>query len=98
MYPFGHPQSAEHEQMSLIDAFHRRDNTPDIKPGDCYRRAHGRGLWETVTVLDLRNDALGIPHVRFCVRFERRASEQSETTFRMLALGAFRTAYRERLA
>jgi hypothetical protein len=83
--------------MSLMDAFHRRDNTPDIKPGDCYSRMHGLGLKETATVLDLRNDPLGIPHVRFSVRFERRASEHSETTFRLLALGAFRTAYRERL-
>ena len=81
--------------MSLKDA--RRDQTPDIKPGDCSSRAHGLGLKETATVLDLRNDPLGIPHVRFCVRFERRASEQSETTFRLLALGAFRSVYRERL-
>jgi len=83
--------------MSLMDAFHRHDKTPEIKPGDCYRRAHGLGLKETATVLDLRNDPLGIPHVRFCVRFERQASENSDTTFRMLALGAFLTAYRERL-
>jgi hypothetical protein len=82
--------------MSLMDAFRCRDKTPEIKPGDCYGRAHRLGLKETATVLDLRNDALGIPHVRFCVRFERRASEHSETTFRMLALGAFRTAYRQR--
>jgi hypothetical protein len=83
--------------MSLMDAFHRRDKVPEIKPGDCYRRARGLGLRETATVLDLRNDALGIPHVRFSVRLERRASEHSETTFRMLALGAFRNVYSERL-
>lgn len=85
-------------KMSLMDAFTRQDKKPDIKPGECYRRSHGLGLTETATVLDLRNDPLGIPHVRFCVRFERQASEHSETTLRILALGAFRSAYRERLA
>jgi hypothetical protein len=84
--------------MSLMDAFQRNDKTPDVKPGECYSRAHGLGLKETVTVLDLRNDHLGIPHVRFCVRFERQASEHKEETFRMLGLGAFRNAYRERVA
>ena len=84
--------------MSLMDAFTRQDKKPDIKPGECYRRSHGLGLMETATVLDLRNDPLGIPHVRFCVRFERQTSEHSETTLRILALGAFRSAYRERLA
>ena len=84
--------------MSLMDAFHRQDTTNEIKPGDCYCRTHGLGLKETATVLDLRNDPVGIPHVRFCVRFERQASEHSETTFRMLALAAFRSAYRERIA
>ncbi len=79
--------------MALMDAFHRQDKTPEIKPGDCYSRARGLGLKETATVLDLRNDSLGIPHVRFCVRFQRQASEPSETTFRVLALGAFRSVY-----
>jgi len=83
--------------MSLMDAFHS-DKTPEIKPGECYSRAHALGLKETATVLDLRNDPLGIPHVRFSVRFERQASMHCETTFRLLALGAFRSAYRERLA
>jgi hypothetical protein len=83
--------------MSLMDAFYRHDKTPDVKPGQRYSRAHGLGLKETATVLDLRNDQLGIPHVRFRVRFERQASGHSETTFRMLALGAFRSVYRERV-
>jgi hypothetical protein len=32
------------------------------------------------------------------VRFERQTSDHTETTLRILALGAFRSAYRERLA
>ncbi len=49
-------------------------------------------------MLDLCNDLLGIPHVRFRVRFERPTCEESETTLRMLALGAFRRVYLERQA
>ncbi|MBV9522709.1 MAG: hypothetical protein JO010_07950 [Alphaproteobacteria bacterium] len=80
--------------MSLIDAFTRNRNQPEIKPGDSYRRAHGKGVTETATVVDLRTDPLGIPHVRFQVRFEREASEHIETATRILAVGAFRNVYR----
>jgi hypothetical protein len=48
---------------------------------------------ETATVVDLRTDTAGIPHVRFHVRFERDASEYIETATRILALGAFRNTY-----
>jgi hypothetical protein len=79
--------------MSLIDAFSRHRHQPEIKPGDRYRRSHGKGMMETATVVDLRTDHLGIPHVRFHVRFEREASEHIETATRILALGAFRNVY-----
>ncbi len=79
--------------MSLIDAFTRHRKEVEIKPGDCYRRAHGKGVTETATVVDLRNDHLGIPHVRFTVRFEREASEHIESAMRILALPAFRNTY-----
>ncbi|HZS81686.1 MAG TPA: hypothetical protein VFA50_02365 [Stellaceae bacterium] len=79
--------------MSLIDAFTRHRQQPEIKPGDSYRRSHGKGVMETATVVDLRTDHLGIPHVRFQVRFERDASEHIETAMRILALGAFRNVY-----
>jgi hypothetical protein len=79
--------------MFLKAVFRRHPRQIEVKPGDCYRRPHGRGVTETATVLDLRTDTLGIPHVRFQVRFEREASEHIETGLRMLALAAFRNAY-----
>jgi hypothetical protein len=82
--------------MSLMEAF-GRSRQVEVKPGECYRRAHG-GITETVTVLDLKTDPVGIPHVRFRVQFERTTSDHTETAFRMLALGAFRSVYRDRLA
>jgi len=63
-----------------------------VLSGGGARGAFQVGVWEV-----LRNDPLGIPHVRYCVRFERQTSEHSETNLRMLALGAFRSVYRERL-
>ena len=79
--------------MSLIDAFSRNRKQPEVRPGDRYRRLHAKGVLETATVVELRNDPLGIPHVRFHVRFEREASEHIETAVRILALGAFRSTY-----
>jgi hypothetical protein len=77
--------------MFLRGAF-RGNKTAEVKPGDCYRRTHGKGVTETATVLDLRTDPLGIQHVRFFVRFER-AREHIDSGHRILALGAFRNAY-----
>ena len=79
--------------MFLRAAFKGHGKPAEVKPGDCYRKPHGKGLMETATVLDLRTDTFGIPHVRFQVRFEREASEHIETALRMLALAAFRTTY-----
>lgn len=79
--------------MFLRDAFKSHGTQPEVKPGDCYRRSHGKGVMETAIVVDLRTDTLGIPHVRFHVRFERDASEHIETSTRILALGAFRNTY-----
>ena len=79
--------------MFLRHAFKSHGNQPEVKPGDCYRRSHGKGVMETATVVDLRTDTAGIPHVRFHVRFERDASEYIETATRILALGAFRNTY-----
>jgi len=84
--------------MFLMDQFQRTSHGPEVKPGESYRRTHGKGVTETVTVLDLRNDPLGIPHVRFSIRFDRDASEASETAQRILSLRSFRDVYRERLA
>jgi hypothetical protein len=79
--------------MFLRDAFKSHATQPEVKPGDCYRKSHGKGVTETATVVDLRTDTAGIPHVRFQVRFERPASEYIETATRILALGAFRNTY-----
>jgi len=49
-------------------------------------------------VLDLREDALGIPHVRFSVTYESQTADRSTTSLKLLALRSFVDAYRDRVA
>jgi hypothetical protein len=84
--------------MTIKNALNRQRHPAELKPGESYRRLLGNYVTETATVLDLRNDSLGIPHVRFRVRFERNASETIETALRLLAVPAFQTVYPTRLA
>jgi hypothetical protein len=68
----------------------------DIKPGDRYRRRLDGHLAETATVLGLRPDFAGIPHVHFAVSVWS-AAEQRERDTRVLALRSFLDTYRERV-
>src|SRR5260221_700893 len=68
----------------------------EVKPGDSYCRYHRNRVTEKVTVLDLRPDSFGIPHVRFRVTFARELSRPTETALRSLALPSFLESYRER--
>jgi hypothetical protein len=81
----------------LIAPLFRRSGSTDVQPGYSYRRDGGR-LTEKATVLDLRTDPLGIPHVRFSVVLERKFSDRVETCLKVLALQSFIEAYPERVA
>jgi hypothetical protein len=75
---------------------HRRQAT-DIRPGNRYRRRLGRCLAATATVLELRSDLVGIPHVEFAVTVDGSVARLSEGDTRVLALQSFLDTYRERL-
>ena len=75
---------------------HRRQAT-DIRPGNRYRRQLGRCLAATATVLELRPDLVGIPHVQFAVTVDGSVARLSEGDTRVLALQSFLDTYRERL-
>jgi|tagenome__1003787_1003787.scaffolds.fasta_scaffold13646155_1 hypothetical protein len=82
---------------SLSALLLRRPADPEVKPGYTFRRDLGR--WsENVTVLDLKDDPAGIPHVRYTVTMERRFSARAEKAFKVMALASFRDTYRERVA
>ena len=70
---------------------------PVVEPGVSYRRLTHTRLTETATVLDLRPDSFGIPHVRFAVAFERPEIGRYEGGLRILALRSFIDAYSERV-
>src|SRR6516225_5864099 len=76
---------------------HRRQAT-DIKPGNRYRRQLGRCLAATATVLELRPDLVGIPHVQFAITVDGSVARLSEGDTRVLALQSFLDTYREPLA
>ena len=79
--------------MTIKNALNRRRHAAEVKPGEIYRRLLGNHVTETATVLELRDDPVGIPHVRFRVRFERNATETIETALRLLAVPAFQTVH-----
>jgi hypothetical protein len=69
-----------------------------VRPGDRYRRQLGSHLAATATVLDLRSDLAGIPHVQFAITVDGSTARLSEGDTRILATQSFLDTYRERLA
>ena len=74
-----------------------RGQATDIRPGSRYRRRLGRCLAATATVLELRSDLVGIPHVQFAVTVDGSVARLSEGDTRVLALQSFLDTYREPL-
>ena len=75
----------------------RRIQATDVRPGNRYRRPLGSHLAATATVLDLRSDLVGIPHVQFAVTVNGSTARLSEGDIRVLAIQSFLDTYRERL-
>jgi len=76
----------------------RRIPVNEIRPGNRYRRQLGRYLAATATVLDLRSDLVGIPHVQFSLTVDGSVARLSEGDTRVLALQSFLETYHEPLA
>ena len=76
----------------------RRTPVNDIRPGNRYRRQLGSCLAATATVLDLRSDLVGIPHVQFAIAVDGSVARLSDGDTRVLALQSFLDTYREPLA
>jgi hypothetical protein len=68
-----------------------------VKPGESFRRREDTHLVETATVLGLREDLLGIPHVLFKIAIACSDSNRFEEGSRILALRSFLDAYPERI-
>ena len=76
----------------------RRTPVNDIRPGNRYRRQLGSCLVATATVLELRSDLVGIPHVQFAIAVDGSEARLSDGDTRVLALQSFIDTYREPLA
>jgi hypothetical protein len=81
----------------LFGRLPRRTPADDVRPGNRYRRQLGSHLAATATVLDLRSDLVGIPHVQFSVTVDGSTTRLSEGNTRVLALQSFLDDYREPL-
>ena len=76
----------------------RRTPVNDIKPGSRYRRQLSSRLAATATVLELRSDLVGIPHVQFAVAVDGSMARLSDGDTRVLAVQSFLDTYREPIA
>jgi len=80
--------------MSFL-SLRSRASPDEVRPGESFRRRQETALVETATVLGLREDLLGIPHVKFKVAIECSDATCFEEASRILAMEAFLETYPE---
>ena len=78
--------------------FKRELDLGDIRAGSVYRLVRRDNTVETATVLAIRDDSFGIPHVRYRVSIGRADNHILEEGPRILSLSCFAEHYLERLA
>jgi hypothetical protein len=78
--------------------FKRELDLDVIRAGSVYRRVRRDNTVETATVLAIRDDSLGIPHVRYRISIGRADHHVFEEGPRVLSLSCFAEHYLERLA
>ena len=74
--------------------FKQRSDQETIQAGAVYRRIRRDNTVETATVLSIREDSMGIPHVRYRVSFGRADRHIFEEGPRVLSLACFKEQYR----
>jgi hypothetical protein len=82
--------------MSFL-SLRSRANPDEVRPGEIFRRRQQTQLVETATVVGLREDLVGIPHVQFRVAIECSDANCFEDKSRILAVDAFLEAYPEHI-
>lgn len=84
---------------SFFNNWGRGGPTNDVQPGNRFCRRRRDNVTEMATVLDLRPDPFGIPHVHFTLAFEQPSRGGCiEQGLRVLALTSFVSAYSEKIA
>jgi hypothetical protein len=96
---FGVKAEGNHKgiEMFLRSFMHSRREPVEVKAGDRFCRRRRDQVLETASVLELRSEPLGIPHVLFDLTFEKPAIGQVEGGKRVLSLDSFIEAYHDRI-
>jgi hypothetical protein len=85
--------------MSFFKNWVKAEPAPaSVEPGNRFCRRRRDHVTETATVLELRPDPFGIPHVHFTLAFEQPSQGSVYEGLRVLALRTFVDAYPERVA
>jgi len=79
----------------MIQNFQKDDT--DITEGALYRRGMGGSMSEIVEVIEIGQDKMGIPHVRFNTHLMRGNYGSQDSEMRTLALDSFCARYKERI-
>jgi len=83
--------------MSIFKMWSKVGNQSSVEPGSRFCRRRRDHVTETATVLELRPDPFGIPHVRFTLAFEQPSHAAVYEGMRVLALRTFVDSYPERV-
>ena len=84
--------------MSIFKIWAKGASQANVEPGNRFCRRRRDHVTETATVLELRSDHFGIPHVHFTLAFEQPSHGSIYEGLRVLALRTFVDAYPERVA
>ena len=74
-----------------------REPLVEVKPGHRFCRRRRDNVTEMATVVELRAEINGIPHVRFELAYEERSIGRVHAGLRVLALGSFVETFAERV-
>ncbi len=69
----------------------------EVKPGHQFCRRRRDNITEMATVLGLRDEVAGIPHVRFELAYEEPSIGRVDAGLRVLALLSFIATYHQRV-
>jgi len=85
------------EHLGDVMWFRRSETAASVEPGSVFRReSEERNLVETASVLKVKADTFGIPHVHYNIVYQR-PHETIADGPRVLALETFRKRYRDRI-
>ena len=84
--------------MKIGSWFGKNDSQCNLEPGAVFRKVRPDNLVEKATVLSVKEDTLGIPHVRFDVSLESPSHLRlTENQQRLLCLKSFTEHFPERV-